>query len=1153
MIPMKDQDQEIPNSDNFVKLVIVSFRKTLKEIDPTTEELDARYRWLKYFVEQVLGYSGNDYHIEKKRADITIFDENKRPVIKIETKRAMPLTKDDVEKQALGYAEPATNYICATNFKKFWLWERKNGAFTLTVDIDFESIIYTDRTKFNIASLSSKDRGDILYLGNLKKEFIASPENYKKFSEYYAQVDISQEQGFQELINQLKRIVNEILMPVAIRAFDKYLYGYNEYKSKIDQLSKKIKTIKIANKQDIQSLEREKERIKQEYADFRDFGFEAWVLYSGRDPEKYDENKSVFCKETIYVLLNKLLFVRICEDKGLFKKKKISNGGIEQLREFIENTSDQYKQIMNLAFKDARHIYNHFYEPGILDWYTSGDGELDRALNRVLWLLNQFNFNKVNRDLLGNLYEKYLPKDERKALGEFYTPIEIIQYILENTGYATDADIINKDLIDASSGSGGFLVKAMNIYIERYSYKLGKNDRSRLNPKEAKEVLESAIQHIYGLDVNPFACHIAEMNLLFQVIDLFEIIRKDYPEYKLPRFKIYQTDSLKLHSPQKELNGFSSGHFEQYAREQNEIDEIKNKKYHYVVGNPPYVRVQFLPFETAAYWKENYKVAHKRVDIYVPFYERAIKFLENGGKMGFITSDQFLVREYGLELRRYLTNETNLLQIIDFKDIEVFPDITIYTLILIAEKDKKKGSVFCVTAKRKQERFLEDIENNQSKRRLSAGAYELFRIDQASLSEKNWNLLPPEHEELMAAIKKNGVPLEDVAEISYGITGGLDDVFMLKKLNETQSNLVNVVNQGKMEAEIENDLLVPVLRGKGVKKWKTTWDGYYNIYPYEEENEKTQLIPELKFKAKYPYTYQYLEKHKNELNLREDSRVTVESSKKPWYCFIRYKKIDLFKSPKILYPTITNKNNFAIDTSGHLWIAGAIYGIIPKTINIKTLLGVLNSSVLEFYTKNVCPVKAGGYYQYMGNILKSVPIKIPATKMEKEIEEKIIAIVNELQELAKKGHEKEDLIKKFEGLVKSFETMPLIKSPLVSKISIESGSITDVRKQGDKLFINVKDYIETKDELAIKYIKKYISMHGLTDAKENIGDILKEIPMPKAVSSLSKLMESFEVIENAHKAAPDEIKKSEEKLNKLVARLYNIDDSQLDVINSVIR
>ena len=42
-----------------------------------------------------------------------------------------------------------------------------------------------------------------------------------------------------------------------------------------------------------------------------------------------DEVKEIFCKETIYVLLNKLIFIRICEDKG-FLEKNISNGGIEE-------------------------------------------------------------------------------------------------------------------------------------------------------------------------------------------------------------------------------------------------------------------------------------------------------------------------------------------------------------------------------------------------------------------------------------------------------------------------------------------------------------------------------------------------------------------------------------------------------------------------------------------------------------------------------------------------------------------------------------------------------------------------------------------------------------------------------------------------------
>ncbi|MFH1642734.1 MAG: N-6 DNA methylase [Nanoarchaeota archaeon] len=1128
--------------DGFIKKVVDSFIKTHKEINLETEELDARYRWLKYFVEEVLGYSGNEYHIEKSRADITIFDEQKRAVIKIETKRPLPLTRESVESQALKYAEPGiTKYIGATNFIKFWLWERTNAGFALKVDLDFDAILKQDSRKFNINTISPSDKGNILYLENLKKEFIYSSEKYQDFNTYYASINISNEEGFQELLKQLHRIVNELLMSFALRAFDQYFYGYNEYKIKISEIDKKIK--QSSDKGIIQKLEREKERLKQEYSDFRDFGFDAWLGYSGRDPEKFDENKEVFCKETIYVLLNKLLFVRICEDRGLFKKKKISNGGIEQLREFIENSSEQYKQIMNLAFKDARHIYNHFYEPGILDWYTTGDGELDKVLNKVLWLLNQFDFKNIGRDILGKLYEKYLPKEERKALGEFYTPDEVIEYILDGVKYTSKDELFEKDLIDPACGSGGFLVKAINRYIEKYVYKLGKSDRSKLTPQQSKEILESVINHIYGLDINPFACHIAEMNLLFQVIDLFELVRRKDPDYKLPRFKIYQTDSLKLPSNQKDLVAFSSGKFESYAKEHEEVDSIKNKEFDFVVGNPPYVRVQFLPLETVTYWKEHYKVAHKRVDIYVPFYERGIRFLKEGGKLGYITSDQYLVREYGQELRRYLLENMNILQIIDFKDVEVFQDITIYTLVFLAEKSNKRGSFLCVTAKRKQEKFLDSIRENLTKRRLSHQAYELFRVEQNGLNEKNWELTSPEDKGVSIWIKKGGVPLDEVAELSYGVTGGLDKVFMIKIVKSIDSKYVEIINVDKFQTKIEKDLLIPVLRGKGVKKWRLTWKGYFNIYPYKEENDKTILISEMELKGKYPFTYQYLQKYKEELSQRKDSRVTIKDSGKAWYSFIRYKKIDVLNKPKILYPTVTDKNNFAIDNSGNLWIAGAVYGIIPTTeINPKYLLGVLNSSPLEFYIKKITPVKAGGFYQYMGNILKDIPIKIPNTSAEKQIEQSIIAVVDEILESIKKYGYNRDLAIEFDKLIKQFDTVKLVKSSLIEKISISEDNITELRKSKNKLFINLTDFIETKDESVINYLRKYIVIHNLEQEEKDILKIISYIPIPVSKKDIEKLFEALQLLEKGLGGNPDKIKKLEDKLNKLVIKLYKLED-----------
>ena len=72
---------------SFTEKVLGAFKNVIKEIEKGSSEHDVRYRFVKYFVEEVLGYEPKYIKWEKKRADLTIVDENDFAVIKIETKR----------------------------------------------------------------------------------------------------------------------------------------------------------------------------------------------------------------------------------------------------------------------------------------------------------------------------------------------------------------------------------------------------------------------------------------------------------------------------------------------------------------------------------------------------------------------------------------------------------------------------------------------------------------------------------------------------------------------------------------------------------------------------------------------------------------------------------------------------------------------------------------------------------------------------------------------------------------------------------------------------------------------------------------------------------------------------------------------------------
>lgn len=552
----------MPQSKSFIDTVLGAFRQIHSEITVDTLEHDFSPRFGRYFCEEVLGYDSNDIRYERGRTDVTLVDENGFRLVLIETKRPREDLGDiKWQTQAGKYADSNTRFVGLTNGYRFLLWEVRNGNRLPKVDLRFDELFKEKR--FTEEKLLSQVVEQILYLHNISKAEIWNERKYNSFNDYYASIDISEDAGFEKLIERLNYIANDLLRQFTYNTFDEYYAGHSEYQRRLDELNEfeaNSKGKNIASK--LADARIQLHGKFKKYASFA--GYYEWRSLSNRSDKSDEQNKAIFCKESIYVLLNRLLFIRICEDKGLLKKR-ISNGGIEQLRELlrediIDNSEQIFKQIVFSSYSSARTVYAHLFEKGNpLDWYESGDGELNRVLSKILWILNQFNFERIDKDILGKLYEKYLPKDERKRLGEFYTPDEVIDFILDNVNYDPSKAIDDRAIIDPACGSGGFLVRATRRLIGRYAVRFEKATAkestdikkwpdvlSRLTPKECEEIIRGIAKNIHGFDINPFAVHISEMNLLFQVIDLYQKVRQANPRFELPRFKIYQTDSLEM-------------------------------------------------------------------------------------------------------------------------------------------------------------------------------------------------------------------------------------------------------------------------------------------------------------------------------------------------------------------------------------------------------------------------------------------------------------------------------------------------------------------------------------------------------------------------------------------------------------------------------
>jgi len=1069
---------------------------------------------------------------------LTIIDENDFAVIKIETKRPTEsIDKTQHEEQAFKYEEETTRFIGLTNFMQFKLWEVKKTGSELRVNLDFAKILEQRRA---IEILSFEEKSQILFLNNLTKETLFDPSKYEKFDETYARIDITKDAGFRKLLDRLNFIANNLLLGYTLRAFGEYKEGYGKYLAELSKIEIESKNNK-GNHELNRSIAKYRQKLEEKYKKYITFsGFELWKQYSGKENVPDDEVKEIFCKETIYVLLNKLIFIRICEDKD-FLEKNISNGGIEELRAFLKKRFDNdviNKEILEMAFKSASGLYPHFYEVGILDWFRTGDGELNELLNRVLWILNQFDFTHVDRDILGNLYEKYLPSGERKRLGEFYTPTEVIDYILTSVGYTYSYDIETKDLLDPACGSGGFLVRASRRLISRYLMKFGKTDKkelrdpknwkeivNRLSPDEAKIILESNQEHIYGLDINPFACHIAEMNLLFQIIDLYQRVREKYPDYKLKRFKIYRTDSLEKPT-QKQIWDYSHSAF---LEEQEEIDAIKNKKFDFVVGNPPYVRVQMLDEKTKKYIKREYKTPIGKFDIYIPFIERGINWLKDNSKFGFINPNLFLNRDYGKELRNLLIENT-ILQIIDFGDSGVFKDVTNYPCILVVQKKKtERNNIKTIIVYQPKEYLLYDIQKKFYQKYYKDEYFSLFDVEQDKLGKEQWKLIPEILLKVFNKIKASSdKTLLDVAELIYEgfITG---------------NNKIYFVTSEKVKSlRLEKDLLKPVPKGRYVKRWYFFTDQFV-VYPHIDIDGKTEVIENLN--SKYPNTWRYFKDNEAELKKRKYLMDAIKKGgRKEWFEIWNPRSYNWFNQPKIITPNLSTENNFAFDEDS-VFLDHDCYGIILKDKrrnNYLYILGLLNSHLLEFYLKQISPYASGKYYRYMTGYLEQLPIKLPETPEEKKIADQIIKKVDEILELHKSG------IFDIDAILEREETEKLYNMPKVTFSISDNTKFEKIKADDNKIFINSQDFIEIKDKKIRDFVEIYLNSNsGKLSKAKDVKNMILNVSVPKSNEVLKEIVKKGGEDQSQIR---DKVKKLEDEINELVYQIYRITKEERKIV-----
>ena len=133
-------------------------------------------------------------------------------------------------------------------------------------------------------------------------------------------------------------------------------------------------------------------------------------------------------------------------------------------------------------------------ESDFFAWPTEIDGGLP-FIKTLARRVARFDWQKAPNDVAAILYETVIPPEERRQLGEYYTPDWLARTIVRELV----TDPLDQYVLDPACGSGTFVAEAVTHFIEAAN-------NTSLNPKEVLEWLRFTVA---GIDVHPVAVHLA--------------------------------------------------------------------------------------------------------------------------------------------------------------------------------------------------------------------------------------------------------------------------------------------------------------------------------------------------------------------------------------------------------------------------------------------------------------------------------------------------------------------------------------------------------------------------------------------------------------------------------------------------------------------
>lgn len=515
-----------------------------------------------------------------------------------------------------------------------------------------------------------------------------------------------------------------------------------------------------------------------------------------------------------------------------------------------------------------------------------------------------------------------LPGGQRRSRGVHYTPVSLVDYLTNRAlgQVALGAGRTRSDLrvLDPSCGCGTFLLAAWN-YLQQAA---GPSLQDKLNILGAS---------IFGIDIDAEAVEWTRRVLLLAAWETARGQEGD-TSLRVPdlRYNIVAADFLV--GPREA--GDPWNHFDA------------------ILGGPPFVRLHQMlqadPARLARYRQEFLTARSGQFDLYMLFFEKAIRCLRDGGCLGWSTSSTFLRTTSGRSLRSLIGGSCTMHELVEFEDANLYPDAVTQIALVLLEKGRREAPCRHVWVGGNQD-LRYKLSSLQSEPSSLLPEVKVNMLAGPTFRRPDWSFGTERECHRVARLEKTGSPLGRLPiTMAQGIVTGADSVFLFRRVAASREGEVLVQSRKTGRHHLlESALLQPLIRNRDIRGFRSAYPRTICLVPYDATG---RLLSETILQAQYPMVHQYLLANREVLAKRR-------GVKGAWYAFRSPVSLHLDSRPKVLMGLICSGGDFTLDVDGGLLAHSSVLQLVPdpQRIDPYFLLGILNSQVFWFFVRQKMP------------------------------------------------------------------------------------------------------------------------------------------------------------------------------------------------------